>query len=396
MSVDELLRERSYGLRWELVKVLWRLRLYRKLANYLLAEAQLKAGLPFAVARPYWLILDPNSGCDLHCPFCATGKGKGTRARTRLKWDHFKAVLDELGPYLLHIEFSNWGEPLLNPRIFDMVRYAKSFGVEVHLSTNFNTFSEEAAEKLLDSGLDWLVLSIDGASQETYSRYRVGGDFEKVIANIKTLVAAKKRRGVKKPHVSWHFLVFRHNEHEIGQARRLAYSLGVDRYSPSPAGIPDESWVPVGPGLELYPERAARGQGPSEVTNPADLQRSRKRGGPPRCVWPWIGAAINSNGSLSPCCSVEDESRDYGSVLERGFRRLWNSRNYVAGRLFSAFRYETGRKNACTECRVVGQANMHIPDWWQHDAYESGRHDVRIPLAEFFRPLPKPAAGPPG
>jgi MoaA/NifB/PqqE/SkfB family radical SAM enzyme len=300
-----------------------------------------------------------------------------------LAWEEYKRIMDQLGPSLLQVEFCNWGEPLLNPRIYDMIRYAKKFGLETHLSTNLNRFSKEDAEKLIDSGLDFLILSIDGASPETYSRYRVGGDFDRVIANVKLLVEARASRGLKRPYINWQFLVFRHNEHEIEKAKALGKELGVDVVATSPAAIPWPDWVPQKEGAHLYPERKEPGAGAQTLLNRNDYLKL-KSASSPLCVWPWIAAVVNANGSVSPCCGTEDEKDDYGNALETALRRLFNNKNFLTARAFLASSRFSGAGNACTRCACVGKANMHIPFWW--DTAELNG----IPLEELLKPSEAP------
>lgn len=378
-ALERSLRQRFFGLRWPVVRALGRLGLRRKLLNYALAELELKLRSRRLWAKPYWLIVDPNSGCDLRCPLCPTGKGKGTRSRNLMSWEHYTRLMDELGPTLLHVEFSNWGEPLLNPRIYDMIRYAKRYGVEVHLSSHFNRFDEAKAEKLLDSGLDWMILSIDGATAQTYSQYRVGGDFDTVVRNVRTLVEAKRRRGSAKPYVIWQFLVFRHNEHELDEVKALGKSLGVDDVGISAAAIGIPEMVPRGPGAYLYPERTT--QVAQELTNAEDYAANRRKE-LPLCVWPWLGSVVNSNGSVSPCCGIEDEKDDYGDAFKSSFGRLWNGKDYRLGRRFVASGRRGRSSNTCTECRYIGKSNFKIPGWW------TGASMGTVPLEDLFRPLP--------
>ncbi|MFH1618379.1 MAG: radical SAM protein [bacterium] len=383
--IERFLKERFFGLRWPMVRALWQKRLWRKLFNYILVESEMKLKRRRMSAWPYWLVIDPMSGCDLRCPFCPTGKNKGTRTKKMMAWEEYRRIMDQLGHVLLQVEFCNWGEPLLNPRIYDMIGYAKKFRLETHLSTNLNNFSTDDAERLLDSGLDFLILSIDGASPETYSRYRVGGDFNRVIENVKILVQARARRGFKRPYINWQFLVFRHNEHEIETAKKLGRELGVDTVAASPASIPWPDWIPVKEGACLYPEKNDSGIEVQAMLNYPDYLRLKKAS-LPMCVWPWIAAVVNANGSVSPCCGTEDEKDDYGNALETPFRRLLNNRHFRTAREFVASGRKSGVSNACTECVLIGKTNMHIPFWWDTGELNG------IPLEKLLEPVENYAA----
>jgi MoaA/NifB/PqqE/SkfB family radical SAM enzyme len=371
--------ERSlfYGLRPGMIFALARLGLWKKLGNYLLAEWDLRQGRETARALPYHLIIDPASACTLRCPFCPTGRDKGTRPKTLLRWDDYVKVMDQLGPYLLKTDFYNWGEPTLNPRLYDMIAYAKRFYMETYLSSHLNDLDEEAAGRLLHSGLDFLILSFDGASQETYSRYRAGGDFDKALKNLRTLLDLRRRRGSRRPYIAWKFLVFRHNEHEIEKARAMSAELGVDLFLPAPAAIPDPAWVPVKEGAAFYPETGAAGA--QTMLNHQEYLRV-KASGLPACVWPWLAAVVNSDGSVSPCCGVEDKKDDFGDGLAGPLRELFNNRSFKEARAFLAKGRRPAGANVCAACAHAGKINPLVPSWWR----SGGIRD--LPLTRLLRP----------
>lgn len=367
----------GYGLRKPMAEALLDLGLLPKLTNYMLAEKELAARATKVKAKPYWLVVDPSSACELECPFCPTGKGKDTRPRELMDWERYKALMDELGPTLLHAEFCNWGEPLLNKQLPRMIRYAKKFGVETHLSSHFNRLDESVADRLIDSGLDWIIASVDGATQESYGRYRVGGDLRRVLANIERFAALKKKRGVRRPLIYWQFLVFRHNEREIEAARKLAASVGADSFGASAAAIPLPEWRPVGPGKKYYPGRKQTGT----LLRP-ELQKRAKERRLPACVWPWLGSVVNAGGTVSPCCAIEDEVQDYGRVGKGAkHAKIWNGPDYQAARVGPAA--AKSRPNACTTCTFAGEANIDIPGSWNGMA-------LGVPLTDMLRPLPWP------
>jgi len=224
-----------------------------KLRRYLNAKRALQAverGQAKVTTFPTYLTIDPFSACNLRCPLCATGNGSNTLKKGLLQVDMFRHIVDEMGTYLYNIDLFNWGEPLLNKDIYEMIAYAHKRHILTSISSNFHFFDEAAAAKMVNSGLDYLILSIDGATQETYEKYRVGGDLEVVLNNVRTLVETRKRLGKKTPYIFWQFLVFRHNEHEIEQARDLALGLGVDEFKTEYAYLPfatreeGERWIP--------------------------------------------------------------------------------------------------------------------------------------------------------
>ncbi len=425
-----------------IVRLLWARRAWRKLANFLLVELQAENMGTRVTGKPYWLTIDPTNFCQLRCPFCPTGGERHIRSKAVLKLEDFKRLMDELGPTLLHVDFMNWGEPLLNRYIFEMVSYAKKFDIDTKMDTNLNEFSEEMAEKMVRSGLDCVSLSIDGLTQETYSKYRVRGDFDKVMRNLETLIRKKKELGSSRPYVIWQFLVFKHNEHEVERVRQLGKEMGVDVVGVTPAflpfrpGIKDE-WLPLKPehrhyDPETFPDRppwewesAPKTEAPSlpdpapvaplpeeklsaaavphvEVLPPRGGVRSiierffgRKRGGAgkeetpvinvqvykepekrPRCNWPWAGIAVNPNGSVSPCCSVEEEIYDFGNIFTEGFSGIWNGPNYRRARRhirdYVKHRQDvkTRSEHACERCFSIGRANFTFQPWWRFSQFD--------------------------
>jgi len=333
---------------------LTRLGLTGKLRNFLAAEREKQQRREELATYPYWLTLDPANFCTLRCPFCPTGQNRGSREKARLSLDNFKKIIEELGPYLIHIDFCNWGEPLLNKDIYEMIRCAKGYGIDTKIDSNLNVFSEEDAENIVSSGLDKIIVSIDGASRDSYSKYRVGGDFDAALNNLKLLI--KKKRALKKtnPYICWQFLVFRHNEHEIDKAKSMGRELGVDDVSITKAFIGDKDWIPLNEQYSHYKN--------SEI---GDGQYTSGYFKPPKtefCNWPWEAIAVNSNGSVSPCCSVEDEKYDFANILTQPFKELWNNKKYIQARRFIGSRGECGRDSAniCRGCRHSGLINIDI------------------------------------
>jgi len=259
-----------------------------------------------------------------------------------LSFDNFKKMIDKIGPYLIHIDFCNWGEPLLNKEIFKMIEYVQKYLLVTKVDTNLNVEMDVAdAIKLISSGLDRLNVSLDGASQETYGVYRRNGSFEKVVQNVKTLVEIRRNLNAKKPHMHWQFLVFKHNEHEIEKARKMANEIGFDSIGFTAPFCAIE-WAPNNEDYNRYVVKE------NQVNfKTADLQ----------CEWPWDGITINADGSVSPCCSVEDEKDDFGNILTKGFWRIWNGRDYRKARKYIRDRKALKEGNVCTRCDHIGSSN---------------------------------------
>jgi len=176
---------------------------------------------------PKSAIIDVASVCNLKCPLCPTGAVKLKLKKGYMTLSDFKKVLDKL-EFIDLVTLSNWGEALLNPEIIDIIKYARSNGkiVSIHSNLSFN-YSENFFNGLVASGLEKLTVSLDGVSQENYSKYRKIGNYDLVIKNIVKLVEAKKNLKKRNPRIIWKFLVNKYNESEIGKAKKLAKELKI-------------------------------------------------------------------------------------------------------------------------------------------------------------------------
>jgi len=188
----------------------------------LISKKPVQWGLPVSIS------FEPTTSCNLRCPECPSGLRAFTRPTGMLEKDFFSQTIDEIHKDLLYLIFYFQGEPYLNTSFLDMVKYASDKGIYTATSTNAHYLNEEAARKTVESGLDRLIISIDGTTQETYKQYRVGGNLEKVIEGAKNIVKWKKELNSKTPFVFFQFLVVKHNEHQIEEIQQLAKEIGVD------------------------------------------------------------------------------------------------------------------------------------------------------------------------
>ncbi|MBU1148054.1 MAG: radical SAM protein, partial [Candidatus Omnitrophica bacterium] len=270
-----------------IIESLYRQGLYKKIFNFILAEVQKERRDEEVLAFPYWLTIDPTNFCMLKCPFCPTGQARNSRKKGILSFENFKRIIEELGPYLIHVDFCNWGEPLLNKDIYRMISLAKEYKIDIKIDSNFNHLTERGAEEMVRSGLDKVIVSIDGITPETYSKYRIGGDFEKAMGNMKLLIKKKRELESDKPYISWQFLVFRHNEHEIEGAKRMAREMGVDHIGITKAFIGNKEWFPLSEEYSFYHNGDTK-----EISSGKTEERFKK---PENnfCNWPWEAVVIN-------------------------------------------------------------------------------------------------------
>ena len=325
----------------------------RKAWNLLRQRLAYHAGATRVHAYPYQLIVEATSACNLRCPFCHTGKGEKGRKAQLLSVDLLNRILDELAPYAFTIDFQNWGEPLLNPGIFDLIARARRRGIIPSIHTNFNVPLDDArAERMITSGLIYLSISADGADDAAYATYRVRGRFDLLVENLKRLVAAKRRLGALNPFITWQFLVFRHNEHQIAEAQALARSLGADRFYVQAGFVEEDSWLPRGDYAGI----------------PGLIEK--------RCSYLWRQAVIHPDGGVAPCCNTFYKAHDFGELSGGGFRSAWNNRNFQAARWL--FRKKgRGRVEADVFCKQCPKA---YPEELARAAALPGGTSLRTPF----------------
>jgi MoaA/NifB/PqqE/SkfB family radical SAM enzyme len=313
----------------------------RKFVNLIAAKTQKWLKLDRIWGMPYRYTIDPINICNLRCPLCPTGLGKLGREQGKMTLNRYKALIDQIVPYAYSVELYNWGEPFLHPGIFDMIEYASSRKISVSLSSNLNYFTREMARKTVRAGLDMIIISVDGATQETYGKYRRRGNLDKVMEHIKLLVEEKYKAHSRSPFITFRMLVNRYNEGEIHEAREIANKLGVDAFTTGTIFIdttnPDQikEWLPVRADLSYYDYSAEKIE---NVWNCADL---------------WESVTINWDGGLAPCCWLHENKHDYDNVLNRPLKEIWNGDAYVSSRrVFALGRPKGGSlKTICTVCK---------------------------------------------
>lgn len=200
-------------------------------------------------ALPSRLYIECTAACNISCfqACCAPETGiTRTRQAGMLEWDLFTRVVDEAGPALVRIDFFNYGEAFLHKRAVEMCEYIKARHPHIYLytSTNGLALNEEKARRLVHSGIDEVTFSIDGASQETYARYRQRGRFDVAIANLRAMAEEKARSGRDVPQLNWRYILFNWNDSdaEMAEARRLAEAVGVDRLCWEITDHPEDSF----------------------------------------------------------------------------------------------------------------------------------------------------------
>lgn len=286
------------------------------LGTYHLSRAQKKIqirGLPISIS------IEPTTSCNLRCPECPSGLRSFTRPTGMLDPSLYKHVIDQLAPTLTYLTFYFQGEPYLNPAFLDMVAYASSKGIYTATSTNAHYLNEEAAQHTVKSGLDRLIVSIDGTTQSTYESYRKGGSLVKVIEGTRNIIDWKKRLKSKTPHVVFQFLVVGPNEHQIPEVKALARELEVDQVVLKTAQIYDyKNGSAFIPKQDKYSRYRKNADGSYAIKNKLD----------DHCWKMWHSCVITWDGKVVPCCFDKDAHFVLGDINKNSFPRIWKGEAY--------------------------------------------------------------------
>lgn len=288
---------------------------------------------------PVTLSVEPTTACNLRCPECPSGLRAFTRDTGNLKEDFFRKTLGELHRDLLYLIFYFQGEPYINPKFLDMVRYAHEKRLYTITSTNGHFLDDDNARRTVESGLDRLIISVDGATQDTYEQYRIGGNLEKVLEGARNVVRWKRKLGTSTPHIIFQCLVVRPNEHQIEDLRRLAREIGADAVKFKTAQIYDyQNGSPLIPTLDRYARYRQTQEGHWETKH-----------APTNHCWKlWHACVVTWDGIVVPCCFDKDARHRMGDLKTASFRDIWQ------GGAYHTFRRQLmeGRKaiDICTNC----------------------------------------------
>lgn len=273
--------------------------------------------------NPYAISIEPTTACNLACPECPSGLKQFTRPTGKLHLTMNKRILDEVGKQLFYINYYFQGEPFLHPDFLDIVKEAKTHKIYTSTSTNAHFITKKRALDIVDSGLDRLILSIDGLTQTTYVAYRVNGKLEKVIQAAKDLVEAKKLRKSKTPHLIFQFLVVKPNEHEVEGIFKLGKEIGVNEVRLKTAQVYDYK-----NGNTLIPENSRY----SRYKKLKDGTYRPKAGESDHCWRMWSSTVFTWDGKLVPCCFDKDAQHQLGDLAVRPFSEIWHSKEYTSMR----------------------------------------------------------------
>lgn len=352
----------------------------KKVTNLFKAELSLAYSLLTGHAvvwgAPPILMIEPTNLCNLRCPQCVTGSGQLRRKQGIMPMEDFTRIICEVENSLMFLMLFYCGEPFVNPHLIEMIRFAHERGIVVLVSTNGHFLKGQVvARQVLLSGLDRLVISLYGASQETYDAYANRGDFDQVIGAVRGLVAMRNEMGLHRPIIDLEFIVMKHNEHELGAMKSLGRSLGADLVTLKTAYVMDLN----------DPEQVA-------TYLPSNLQYSRYRRDDDvvrrksdvrtKCQRLWRIATIYWDGTMAGCCCDQDGYAPMGNVLAQNLGDVWRSAHYNTFR--QRMIENTERPEICDHC-TGGLERFYLVESDRKSSFWSyRRQQIQIYGAQFW------------
>lgn len=300
--------------------------------------------------RKIGLMIETTNRCNLKCTTCFSHQDG--RGKTDMTLKSFIKLIRSNADHISHISLYNYGEPLLNKSTFGMIRYAKKMGIKyVKLATNGTLLTDEKAMALVNSGLDYISISLDGASAATYAQFRIGGNFGLVVRNIERLVAIRNQAGGRL-EIELQFIIMNYNEHEIADIEVLARKLGVDKLRLKTVLIKKEKWNYLLPKNDGYNRYA----GARELKT---------------CPKPIDELVVNSDGTVIPCCYVvgpDVEKYRLGNIAQQTLEEILKSGAYsgFAANCMS----DKGLNSCCADCNEGNlQLNYKVIDLCEKPSY---------------------------
>jgi radical SAM protein with 4Fe4S-binding SPASM domain len=291
------------------------------------------------VGLPISLSIEPTTSCNLGCPECPSGLKQFSRPTGNLKSEQLYNWLNPIVDQLWYVNFYFQGEPFIHKEILNQIAFVSKQGVFTSTSTNAHFITKEIAEKIIASGLDQLIISIDGTTQETYEKYRIHGKLEKVLEGTANIIEAKRNLQSSTPHVVFQFLVVAHNEHQIEDAKQLAKEYDVNEIRFKTAQVYNyENGNDLIPKNDKYSRYKQLKSGKWVVKNKLENH----------CWRMWSGSVITWDGKVVPCCFDKDAKHQLGDLTVSSFRSIWKSTSYMQFR--KKVMSNRSQIDICTNC----------------------------------------------
>ena len=274
---------------------------------------------PIIFGFPFTLSIEPTTACNLACPECPSGLKQFSRPTGKLDLNVHKQMLEQVKKTVFYINYYFQGEPFIHPQFLDLIREAKLAKMYTATSTNAHFIDKAKALEIIDSGLDRLIISVDGITQATYEQYRVNGSLSKVLEASAFLVEAKKERKSATPFLIFQFLAVKPNEAEIPAVFTLSKEIGIDEVRIKTAQLYDfKNGNSLMPEQEEYARYAKQSDGTYKLKG--------RQGN--HCWRMWSGSVLTWDGKVVPCCFDKDASHVLGSMKEQSFDQIWKSKAY--------------------------------------------------------------------
>lgn len=273
----------------------------------------------FHVGMPFSLSIEPTTACNLGCPECPSGLKQFTRSTGKLDLELHKKMLSDVKKSVFYINYYFQGEPFLHPQFLNLIEEAKKNKIYTATSTNAHFIDTQKAEEIVKSGLDRLIISIDGLSQKTYEAYRVNGKLSKVLEGTKHLVEAKKKLKSNTPHLIFQFLVVKANEHEAPNVFGLGKELGINEVR-----IKTAQFYNYKNGNPLMPENLEYSR--YKKSSSGEFVLKQKTGN--KCWRMWSSSVITWDGKIVPCCFDKDAQHQIGDISKTPFSQIWKNKSY--------------------------------------------------------------------
>jgi hypothetical protein len=292
------------------------------------------------VPWPDRMYIESTNLCNLGCIMCPTGRKEITRPKGFIDYDLFKRIVDEMAPHVHATTLHIWGEPLMHPRIFDMIAYCRANGLRSEISTNSTLLDERKAKKILDTGLDAIYLCLDGMRPETYEAIRVNADYKRTNQNIRRFIDMKIASGLKRPYINLQMIQMQKTAPEVEEFVKVWSIPGVDNINVKPF----DSWAGQDQNISLL------------STEQPVLPVKRYP-----CPNLWYHVHIYWDGNLAMC------DRDYNSLfplgnVKDGVMKAWNGPEMQELRRLHVTN-QVGGVSPCNTCTEWA--------WWKPTPFQS-------------------------
>jgi radical SAM protein with 4Fe4S-binding SPASM domain len=323
---------------------------YRKIINWILVELSIVLKMKKPWGWPTFLQIEPTTECNLKCSYCPasleTGKPRGNVDKKMVE-----QLVDEIGDYTLLLVLWGWGEPFVNPDIYDMIAYAKERGISTISSTNGHVFADRnQARRLVHSGIDALIVSTTGITQDSFARFRKG-KVDTSLQGVRNIMEEKQKLDSNTPLVSLTLVVTRYNEHEVALAKEVAKSLNVDMLSlkklnPCAVYLEEEKSIESIPKDDKY----IRFQYDGTSKKPLGVRNNL-------CKALWHKTNLRWDGRINSCTFDFEGVSALGDLKREKFKKIWRGASYR--RMREAFREDWKSISLCSRCTYAFVGGNH-------------------------------------